>query len=178
MTLPPVVSVVGKSGSGKTVFLEKLITVLKSRRLRIGIIKHDPHGFDIDQPGKDSWRHAQAGSDAVVLSSPTKLALIKRLDKEIALDEIVNAYLPDVDLVITEGYKRGPKKKIEVSRRERSRELVSPPEDLVAIVTDQTFDLPVPQFGLDEVKEVADFIMQRFLGSDGVVVTEDPCDGD
>jgi molybdopterin-guanine dinucleotide biosynthesis protein B len=178
VTLPPVVSVVGKSGSGKTVFLEKLITVLKSRRLRIGIIKHDPHGFDIDQPGKDSWRHAQAGSDAVVLSSPTKLALIKRLDQEIALDEIVNAYLPDVDLVITEGYKRGPKKKIEVSRRERSRELVSPPEDLVAIVTDQTFDLPVPQFGLDEVKEVADFIMQRFLGSDGVVVTEDPCDGD
>lgn len=178
MTLPPVVSVVGKSGSGKTVFLEKLITVLKSRRLRIGIIKHDPHGFDIDQPGKDSWRHAQAGSDAVVLSSPTKLALIKRLDKEIALDEIVNAYLPDVDLVITEGYKRGPKKKIEVSRGERSRELVSPPEDLVAIVTDQTFDLPVPQFGLDEVKEVADFIMQRFLGCDGVVVTEDPCDGD
>ena len=178
MTLPPVVSVVGKSGSGKTVFLEKLITVLKSRRLRIGIIKHDPHGFDIDQPGKDSWRHAQAGSDAVVLSSPTKLALIKRLDKEIALDEIVNAYLPDVDLVITEGYKRGPKKKIEVSRRERSRELVSPPEDLVAIVTDQTFDLPVPQFGLDEVKEVADFIMQRFLGSDGEVLTEDPCDGD
>lgn len=178
MTLPPVVSVVGKSGSGKTVFLEKLITVLKSRRLRIGIIKHDPHGFDIDQPGKDSWRHAQAGSDAVVLSSPTKLALIKRLDKEIALDEIVNAYLPDVDLVITEGYKRGPKKKIEVSRGERSRELVSPPEDLVAIVTDQTFDLPVPQFGLDEVEEVADFIMQRFLGSDGVVVTEDPCDGD
>ena len=178
MTLPPVVSVVGKSGSGKTVFLEKLITVLKSRRLRIGIIKHDPHGFDIDQPGKDSWRHAQAGSDAVVLSSPTKLALIKRLDKEIALDEIVNAYLPDVDLVITEGYKRGPKKKIEVSRRERSRELVSPPEDLVAIVTDQTFDLPVPQFGLDEVKEVADFIMQRFLGSDGVIVTENPCDGD
>ena len=178
MTLPPVVSVVGKSGSGKTVFLEKLITVLKSRRLRIGIIKHDPHGFDIDQPGKDSWRHAQAGSDAVVLSSPTKLALIKRLDKEIALDEIVNAYLPDVDLVITEGYKRGPKKKIEVSRREKSRDLVSPPEDLVAIVTDQTFDLPVPQFGLDEVKEVADFIMQRFLGSDGVVVTENPCDGD
>ena len=178
MTLPPVVSVVGKSGSGKTVFLEKLITVLKSRRLRIGIIKHDPHGFDIDQPGKDSWRHAKAGSDAVVLSSPTKLALIKRLDKEIALDDIVNAYLPDVDLVITEGYKRGPKKKIEVSRRERSRELVSPPEDLIAVVADQAFDLPVPQFGLDEVKEVADFIMQRFLGSDGEVLTEDLADGD
>jgi len=178
VALPPVVSVVGKSGSGKTVFLEKLVTVLKSRRLRIGIIKHDPHGFDVDQPGKDSWRHAQAGSDVVVLSSPTKLAVIRRLDGEMTLDAIVNAYLPDVDLVITEGYKRGPKKKIEVSRREKSRELISPPEDLIAIVTDQTFNLPVPQFGLDEVKEVADFIMQRFLGSNGEVVNEDPADGD
>ena len=177
MPPPPVVSVVGMSGSGKTVFLEKLITVLKSRRLRIGVIKHDPHGFDIDQPGKDSWRHAQAGSDVVVLSSPTRLAMIRRLDGEMTLDAIVNAYLPDVDLVITEGYKRGPKKKIEVSRRERGRELVSPPEDLVAIVTDQAFDLPVPQFGLDEVKEIADFITQRFLGSDGVVATEDLADG-
>jgi molybdopterin-guanine dinucleotide biosynthesis protein B len=176
VTLPPIVSVVGKSGSGKTVFLEKLITVLKSRHLRIGIIKHDPHGFDIDQPGKDSWRHAQAGSDVVVLSSPAKLAMIRRLDGEMTLDHIVNAFLPDVDLVITEGYKRGPKKKIEVSRRERGRELVSPPEDLVAIVTDQSFDLAVPQFGLDEMERVADFITQRFLDSDGVLATEDLAD--
>jgi molybdopterin-guanine dinucleotide biosynthesis protein B len=158
------VSVVGKSGSGKTVFLEKLITVLKGRDLRIGVIKHDPHGFDIDQPGKDSWRHAQAGSDAVVLSSPSKLALIKRTEREMVLDDIVNAYLPDVDLVITEGYKRGPKKKIEVSRQERSRELVSPPEDLIAIVADQAFDLPAPQFGLDDAEGVADLIIQRILG--------------
>ena len=178
MAPPPVVSIVGKSGSGKTVFLEKLIAVLKGRRLRIGIIKHDPHGFDIDRPGKDSWRHAQAGSDAVILSSPTRLALIKRLDQEMALDDIVDAYLPDLDLVITEGYKTGPKKKIEVSRRERSRELVSPLEDLIAIVSDQAFDLPVPQFGLDQAEEVADLIMQRFLGAMGDVAIEDRCDPD
>jgi molybdopterin-guanine dinucleotide biosynthesis protein B len=162
--LPPVVSVVGKSGSGKTVFLGKLIAVLKSRGAKVGVIKHQPHGFQIDQPGKDSWRHEQAGSDTVVLSSPSRVALIKHLSEEMTIDAVVTAYLTDVDLVITEGYKRGPKKKIEVSRRERSQELVSPPEDLIAIVTDQTFDLQVPHFGLDDAEGVADLVARRFLG--------------
>ena len=166
MKLPPVVSVVGKSGSGKTVFLGKLIAVLKSRGVKVGVIKHQPHGFEIDQPGKDSWRHAQAGSDTVVLSSPSRVAVIKHLDEEMTLDAVVSAYLVDVDLVITEGYKRGPKRKIEVSRRERSQELVSPPEDLIAIVTDQTFDLQVPHFGLDDAEGVADLVARRFLGQD------------
>jgi molybdopterin-guanine dinucleotide biosynthesis protein B len=164
--LPPVVSVVGKSGSGKTVFLGKLIAVLKSRGVKVGVIKHQPHGFEIDQPGKDSWRHAQAGSDTVVLSSPSRVAVIKHLNEEMTIDAVVSAYLVDVDLVITEGYKRGPKKKIEVSRRERSQELVSRPEDLVAIVTDQTFDLQVPHFGLDDAEGVASLVARRFLGQD------------
>jgi molybdopterin-guanine dinucleotide biosynthesis protein B len=166
VTLPPVISVVGKSGSGKTVFLEKLIAVLNRRGLKIGVIKHDPHGFEIDTPGKDSWRHAQAGSATVVLSSPERLALIKRLDKEMTLDAVVSTYLQDVDLVITEGYKTGPKKKIEVSRRERSQDLVSPPQDLIAIVTDQSFDLPVPHFGLDDAQAVADLLEEEVLRRD------------
>ena len=166
MTLPPVISVVGKSGSGKTVFLEKLISVLKNRGLKIGMIKHDPHGFEIDTPGKDSWRHAQAGSDMVVLSSPQRLALIKRQDEEMTLDALVSTYLQDMDLVITEGYKTGPKKKIEVSRRERSQDLVSPAQDLIAIVTDQSFDLPVPHFGLDDAEAVADLLEEEVLRRD------------
>jgi len=166
VTLPPVVSVVGKSGSGKTVFLEKLISVLKSRGLKIGVIKHDPHGFEIDTPGKDSWRHAQAGSDVVILSSPERLALIKRLDEEMTLDAVVSTYLQEMDLVITEGYKKGPKKKIEVSRRERSQDLVSPAQDLIAIVTDQSFDLPVPHFGLDDAEAVADLLEEEVLRRD------------
>ena len=166
MTLPPVISVVGKSGSGKTVFLEKLISVLNRRGLKIGVIKHDPHGFEIDTPGKDSWRHAQAGSDMVVLSSPERLALIKRLDEEMTLDAVVSTYLQDMDLVITEGYKTGPKKKIEVSRRERSQDLVSPAQDLIAIVTDQSFDLPVPHFGLDDAEAVADLLEEDVLRRD------------
>jgi len=164
--LPPVISVVGKSGSGKTVFLEKLIPVLKSRGVSLAVVKHRQHGFDLDQPGKDSWRYAQAGSDVVVLSSQSGVAVIKPLAEEMALDALVSRYLTDVDLVITEGYKRGPKKKIEVSRRERSQELVSPPEDLIAIVTDQTFDLPVPHFDLDDAEGVADLVARRFLGEE------------
>ncbi len=161
---PPIISVVGKSGVGKTYFLERLIAELKGRGYRLGTVKHDVHGLDIDHPGKDSWRHAQAGSDTVVLSSPRGVAVIKRLDEEMDLDELAEAYLSDVDLVLTEGYKTGPKMKIEVSRRERTRELVSPVEDLIAVVTDQRFDLDVPHFGLDEVEEIADLLEERFLG--------------
>lgn len=163
MKLPPVISVVGKSGVGKTVFLEKLIAELKGRGIRVGTVKHDVHGFEIDQPGKDSWRHAQAGSDTVVIASPRRVALIKRVEEEMPIDQIVQAYLRDVDLVITEGYKSGPNMKIEVSRSERTHQLVSPPEDLIAVVADQSFDLDVPQFGLDDVRGVADVIAERFL---------------
>jgi molybdopterin-guanine dinucleotide biosynthesis protein B len=138
---------------------------LKSRGHRVGTVKHHIHEFQIDEPGKDSWRHAQAGSDTVVISSPHKLALIKRLEREMSLDEIADLYLRDVDLVLTEGYKSGPKLKIEISRRERSDELISAPEELVAIVTDQVFDISVPHFALDDVTGVADLIEQRFLSA-------------
>ncbi|TKJ31645.1 MAG: molybdopterin-guanine dinucleotide biosynthesis protein B [Chloroflexi bacterium B3_Chlor] len=163
MKLPPVISVVGKSGVGKTVFLEKLIAELKGRGLRIGTVKHDVHGFEIDQSGKDSWRHAQAGSDTVVISSPRKVAVIKRLEEELSLDDLVARYLRDVDLVLTEGYKSGPKMKIEVSRRERSQQLISAPQHLIAIVSDHSFDMSVPHFDLDDVAGVADLIVERFL---------------
>ncbi len=163
MKLPPVISVVGKSGVGKTVFLEKLIAELKGRGIRVGTVKHHVHGFEIDQPGKDSWRHAQAGSDTVVIASPRRVAVIKRIEEEMPIDQIVEAYLQDVDLVITEGYKSGPKMKIEVSRSERTQQLVSPPEDLLAVVADQTFDVDVPQFGLEDAREVAALIAERFL---------------
>ena len=165
MKLPPVISVVGKSGVGKTVFLERLVAELKGRGYLIGTVKHDVHGFQIDEPGKDSWRHAQAGSDTVVISSPDKVAMIKRVEQEMPLDEIVESYLGDVDLVLTEGYKSGPKMKIEISRRERTQQLVSSPQDLIAIVADQRFDITIPQFDLADACGVADLIEERFLGA-------------
>lgn len=158
----PIISVVGKSGVGKTTFLEKLIAELKRRGYRVATIKHDVHGFEIDRPGKDSWRLAQAGSDSVVIASPQRLALIKCLDREMSLREIA-ALLTDVDIILTEGYKRGDAPKIEVSRRERGGGLLCTPDELVAIVSDQAFDLDVPRFGLDDTVGTADLVEGRFL---------------
>lgn len=161
--LPPIVSVVGRSGSGKTVFLEKLIAELKQRGFKVGTIKHHLHDFDIDQQGKDSWRHARAGSDTVIISSPKKVAMVKRLENEMGIDRLVRGYMGDLDLVLTEGYKSRAKQRIEVYRNERGGTLVSAPEDLLAVVSDTSLDLEVPQFGLDDAAGVADLIGQRVL---------------
>lgn len=159
----PIISVVGKSGAGKTTYLEKLIPELKARGYRVGVIKHDVHDFDIDRPGKDSWRLAQAGSDCVVISGPRKLALISHRDEEATLAELAGL-LVDVDIIITEGYKRQDKPKIEISRREISQELLCRPEELVAVVADQYFDLRVPQFGFEDVGRLTDLLEELFLG--------------
>ena len=147
----PVISVVGKSDAGKTTLLEKLIRELKRRGYRVATVKHDAHSFDLDHPGKDTWRHAQAGSDHVVIASPTRIAHIQRIERELTLPEIA-ATIDDVDIILTEGYKRGPAPKIEVSRAEKGRELLCTREELVALAADQPFDLDVPQFELDDAK--------------------------
>ncbi len=158
----PVISVVGKSDTGKTTLLEKLIAELKRRGYRVATIKHDTHGFDVDRPGKDSWRHAQAGSDVVVISGPNRLALIEKREQEMALDEIVSR-LTNVDIILTEGYKRGDKPKIEVSRREKGSELLCTEEELLAIATDQPSEMNVPQFSLDDAAGLVNLIEERFL---------------
>lgn len=160
--MPPVISIVGKSDAGKTTLLEKLIRELKARGYRVATVKHDAHSFDIDHPGKDTWRHAQAGSDHVVIASPTRIAHIQRIERELTLPEIA-ATITDADIVLTEGYKRGPAPKIEVSRAEKGRELLCTREELVALATDQPFDMDVPQFGLDDAAGLVDLIVQRFL---------------
>ena len=165
----PIVSVVGKSGSGKTTLLERLIPELKRRGHRVGTIKHDAHSFDIDHPGKDTWRHAQAGSDHVVISSPARVASIRRITQEITLEELAAA-MTDVDIVVTEGYKRGSAPKIEVSRRERSEELICQQDELMAIASDHPFEGAVPQFDLDDTQGLADLIETRFLRARGMPV--------
>lgn len=110
-----IISVVGKKNSGKTTLVERIITTLKSKGYKVGAIKHDAHQFEIDYPGKDSWKMTQAGADNVVIISSGQMGMIKRLDNEISIDEIVQQFLQDVDIVITEGYKRQNKPKIEVT---------------------------------------------------------------
>jgi len=158
----PVVSMVGKSGVGKTTILEPIIRELKRRGYRVATVKHDTHDFDIDKPGKDSWRLAQAGSDVVAISGPRKMALIRQLDEEMPLDDVVGL-MQDVDIVITEGYKRGDRLKIEVTRAERSRELLCRPEELIAIMTDYPIDMPVPQFALEDAAGLVDLLERDLI---------------
>jgi molybdopterin-guanine dinucleotide biosynthesis protein B len=163
----PIVSVVGCSNAGKTTFLEKLIREIKRRGYRLATVKHDVHGFEIDQPGKDTWRHAQAGSDLVVIASPDRLAMIARTPAEMALDDIAARLPIEVDIVLTEGYKRGDKPKIEISRAACGRELLCEPQELLALVTDRPLaGLGVPTYGLDDAKGVVDLLEARgFLAS-------------
>lgn len=165
----PILSVVGRSGSGKTTLLEKLIRELSARGRRVGTIKHHYHGpVTVDVPGKDSWRHKQAGASAVALSAPQSLFTVRDLSGELSLDEITHRALFDVDLVLTEGGKSGPMPKIEVSRAAQAAPLLCGPEDrLVAVVSDRETGASVPQFGLEDVAALADFIEREFLRGEG-----------
>lgn len=158
----PILSIVGKSNSGKTTLLEKLIPELKCRGYRLATIKHHTHpGFEIDQPGKDTWRHAQAGSDHVIIAAPDKIASIRRLEHELTLNEIA-AQVTDVDLILTEGYKRAGKPAIEVVRLANGLELVSQPPQLIAIATDTRLETDLRQFNLEDIGGITDFIEKNF----------------
>jgi molybdopterin-guanine dinucleotide biosynthesis protein B len=154
----PILSVVGASGSGKTTFLTRLIPELSARGYRVAVIKHHPHtGLETDTPGKDTWKLARAGAIHVTLAAPDQLVHHRRLDHERSPEEIA-AEIQGVDLVLTEGYKEERQPKIEINRRAHRPTLVSPPADLVAVVSDQRFDVDVPQFNLEDVGGVADLI--------------------
>jgi molybdopterin-guanine dinucleotide biosynthesis protein B len=159
----PIVCFVGKSNSGKTTFLEKLIPELTARSYRIGLLKHDIHGFELDQPGKDSYRLRRAGAWRVAISSPEQFAVIGQVEGELPPEELAARYLGDVDIVLAEGYRRSHLPKIEVCRAERSRELLCAPEELLAVVSDLRFEVPGPQFDLDDTAGVAGLLEERFL---------------
>lgn len=162
--MPPILSIVGKSNSGKTTLIEKLVAELKSRGWKIGTVKHDVHGFDIDIPGKDSYRHRAAGADSVIISSPQKLALVKSVPQELTLDQLAKQYFSDVDLILTEGYKREDKPKIEIHRRAVNPELLCGPGDnLLAVASDTKWEAGVPCFDLNDYKTIADFVEDNFL---------------
>ncbi len=160
----PIISIVGRSDSGKTTFIEKLVPELTARGYRIATVKHDVHGFEVDREGKDSWRHKQAGAHTVVISSPKKVALIRDVEKDLSLEEIRGKLIRDVDLILSEGYKKDVQPKIEVFRKEKHQELLCTKEDqLIAIVSNKRFDMGVPCFSLDDVKGVADLIERNYL---------------
>jgi molybdopterin-guanine dinucleotide biosynthesis protein B len=160
----PILSIVGTSNSGKTTLIEKLVAELVARGYRVATVKHDIHGFEVDREGKDSWRHKRAGAHTVVISSTKKLALIRDMDHDADLEELRERYIRDVDLIISEGYKRNPHPKIEVFRKELNRELLCTVADqLLALASDVPFSIGVPCFDLNDTQSLADFIEKKFL---------------
>jgi molybdopterin-guanine dinucleotide biosynthesis protein MobB len=161
----PIVSFIGKKKSGKTTVVMGVLRELRSRGYRVAVIKHDTHGFEVDVPGTDSYRFRELGAEVVGISSPDKYVWQVGTEKEQPLGELVRQIREPVDIVITEGFKRQDAPKIEVSRRARSTELVSRPDELIAVTSDQSFPAySVPQFALDDYKGLADLIEERILG--------------
>ena len=172
--MPLAVCVVGRSNSGKTTLLENLVGELKRRGHTLATIKHTVHDFDLDHPGKDTWRLARAGSDTVVLSSPGKLALMKRVDDETSLEGLLQLVGNEVDFVLIEGFKTSSLPKIEVRRRARPEGILCSPAELMALVTDEPQDIPVPQFSPDDVSLLADLLERQAVArrdSDELVVS-------
>jgi len=162
MTIP-VLTIIAKSGSGKTTLMEKLIAALKQRGYKLATVKHHSHpGFEIDKPGKDSWRFAQAGSDQVIIAAPDKIAGYRLLERELTLDEILETIF-GVDLILVEGYKRAGKPALEIVRAELGTDLIGDGEQLVAVATNKPLDVDVPQFDLDDIAGIAAFIEQSFF---------------
>jgi len=161
--MQPIISIVGKSNSGKTTLLEGLIANLKQRGYRIAVIKHSGGDSELDQVGKDSWRFSQAGSEVSAISSAHKLAVFKNLECDLNPQELSSFIGEGYDLILTEGFKQSSHPKIEVHRQEQGKELVSPPQQLLAVVTDEPLDVDAPQFSIDAVSEIADLIENALL---------------
>lgn len=160
----PVISIVGKSDSGKTTLLEKLIPEITGRGYLVATVKHDVHGFEIDREGKDSWRHRNAGAHSTIISSPKQLALIRDMNHDAKLAEIRDRFVQDVDIVISEGYKNDKMPKVEIFRKEIHQEpLCTKKDNLIAIMSNRSFDIDVPCLDLDDIKGLVDLIEKRFL---------------
>jgi molybdopterin-guanine dinucleotide biosynthesis protein B len=157
----PVVSIVGRSDSGKTTLIERLLPLLAQHGYRVATVKHHHWGdFEADTPGKDSWRHARAGAVATALSASRQLAIFQKTATRVPLEEVVRQLAPArPDMVITEGFKDGPFPKIEVVRASVGPPLCDRHDRLLALVTDTDCDLGVPRFALDDIDGLADFVI-------------------
>lgn len=161
--VPEILLVVGKSDSGKTTLVEKLIRELKLRGYAVGSVKHTHERFEFDKEGKDSWRHKKAGADATLVVAESRVALVR--DDPRSSVEKIRDYLQGMDLVIAEGFKGLPLPKIEVFRTASPHKSPLCLEDprLEAFVTDSEYRPGVPVFGLEDTRELADLVESRFL---------------
>ena len=159
-----IIGLAGWSGSGKTTLITKLLPHLIARGQRVSTLKHAHHGFDLDQPGKDSFMHRTAGATEVVISSAKRFAVLHELrdEPEWDLPELLTKFAP-VDLVLVEGFKRDAFPKLEIHRAANGKPLIQPDDPhIVAIAS----DIPLPQakvpvIGLDDIEAIADVLLQH-----------------
>jgi molybdopterin-guanine dinucleotide biosynthesis protein MobB len=158
----PVISFTAKSGTGKTTYLEKLIPLLKKEHLRLAVIKHDAHGFEIDKPGKDSYRLTHAGADHMILTNENQTAaIIAHHGQHPDLDTILSR-IEHVDFIITEGYKLCDQPKIHLLRKGYNETPVGNQENVIAYVTDFSFEADVPVFDLNRPEDLVPFLKEKF----------------
>lgn len=156
----PAIAFAAYSGTGKTTLIEKLVKALKAKGLRLAVLKHDGHRFEIDHAGKDSWRFAQAGADIVMLGSAERTAYVEQ--RGLPLERLLGM-VRDVDLILVEGYKNGPLPQIGMARRETGKGFPADIDRFIALVTDLEVETDLPCFRPDEIEGIANFIMGRIM---------------
>jgi len=162
--MPPVLALIGKPDCGKTTLIEKLIPALAQKGLRIGTLKHHHGPIQMDIPGKDTWRHKQAGSQAVLLSSPSGIGFIRDTAADTPVEDLVSHYLQNLDLVLAEGYKWSALPKIEVFRSTvHDKPLEDPGATLIAMVSDVRIRQDLPWFKPEDIESLAAFILDNLL---------------
>jgi molybdopterin-guanine dinucleotide biosynthesis adapter protein len=160
----PIVAIVGKSNSGKTTLIEKLLPALTGRGYRVATIKHHNHELEIDTPGKDSWRHKQAGAQTAFISTPQALGMVHSVDNDMGPVEIRDRFIDDADLVLAEGFKMLSVPKIEVFRSSVHAEPISAgDENLLAIASDTALEIGAPCCGLDNIEQLVDIIENQVI---------------
>ncbi len=158
----PVLCFVGRSNSGKTTLIERVIPELVRAGYKVATVKHTGHGFDLDTEGKDSWRHKRAGASAVVVVSNGSLAMFADVAEQTKLEEVRDRYLDgDIDLIIAEGWKNEGYPKIVVVR-DQVGEIAISPEGLLAVVSNQPLTVPVPVIDPDDILAVTRLITSQF----------------
>jgi len=158
----PILCVVGRSNSGKTTLIERLIPELVRAGYRVATVKHAGHGFDLDTEGKDSWRHKRAGASTVIVLSRGSLAMFSDVSEQIKVEEIRDRYLDhEIDLIIAEGWKSDDYPKIVVVRDQLGEVPVSP-QGLLAVVSNEPVDVPVPRLHPDDVQALSALIIRHF----------------
>lgn len=158
----PILCFVGRSNSGKTTLIERLIPELVQAGYRVATVKHAGHGFDLDTEGKDSWRHKRAGASTVVVLSKGSLAMFSDVPDDVRVEQIRDQYLDrKIDLIIAEGWRSDDYPKIVVIRDQLGEVPVSQ-EGLLAIVSNKPMEVSVPTFDPDDVKGLGEFIVRHF----------------